>query len=277
MSRAQLIELGFSKDMIWRRQHIGGWARVGAGYRLFDMPDAIGRARAACAVLPTAVVSHETAALIHGLRPVSDQVAAVTVSPGSTHEIPHVEVHRADDLAPLDVVRSGGVPVTSPARTVVDLAAGCSLGEMLAVIHNAVDDRLVVHESIREVVERIGRRGKPGIALIRDLLGEPDGDGMTPLERRGAEVLRDGGLDGFETEFPMPWSPARRFDVAFPRARLAVEWDSVRWHGTRTGFDRDRRRDREASLHGWRVLRFTWADLEDPPRVTDEVRRVLAD
>jgi very-short-patch-repair endonuclease len=277
VSIAQIRDLGITDRMIWWRTHKYGWVRVGAGYRVFEMPGAIDRVRGACAVLPTAVVSHETAGAIHGLRAVSPDVASVTVSPGSTHDFPGVEVHRVGDLDHRDVVRASGLPVTTVARTVVDLAASRSMGEMIHLIHAAVDDGLVTHAAVREVVQRVGRRGKPGIALMRALVGEPDEQGMSALERRGFDALRSAGLEPFEVEHPLPWSPNRRFDVAFPEARVAVEWDSVKWHGTQAGFRRDRRRDRECAAHGWRLLRFTWTDLEDPDRVADDVKAVLSD
>ncbi|MGI9585612.1 MAG: endonuclease domain-containing protein, partial [Acidimicrobiia bacterium] len=85
------------------------------------------------------------------------------------------------------------------------------------------------------------------------------------LESMGNEVLRSSGVDGFTTEYPIPWSPTHRFDVAFPDAELAVEWDSRRWHSQAQAFDSDRFRDRSAILHGWRVLRFTWTDVNRQP------------
>jgi very-short-patch-repair endonuclease len=77
-------------------------------------------------------------------------------------------------------------------------------------------------------------------------------------------------------EFSIPWDPERRFDAAYPAARLAIEWDSRRWHELSDAFSRDRERDRQSLLHGWRVLRFTWVDVtERPTEVVETVRSLL--
>ncbi len=144
-------------------------------------------------------------------------------------------------------------------------------------MRNAEVDGITTRDFVREVFDRIGRRGKPGTKALRAVLGVDAGaPGPSPLEEAGIRALAAAGLTGFHTEFRIPWSPERRFDVAFPAARVAVEWDSLAWHSDRASFEADRRRDREAAARGWRVLRFTWNDLEtDPDRVAREVRRLV--
>jgi very-short-patch-repair endonuclease len=59
----------------------------------------------------------------------------------------------------------------------------------------------------------------------------------------------------------------RRFDDAYPDHRLAIEWDGRRkYHGQFAAFEADRLRDREALLNGWRVVRFTWNDVNNRPQ-----------
>lgn len=89
--------------------------------------------------------------------------------------------------------------------------------------------------------------------------------GATPLERRGRRVLVAGGLPLPVAQLPIPWSPSRRFDDAYPAARLAIEWDSRAWHLQRAAMESDRKRDRLAATKGWFVLRFTSQDLKDQP------------
>jgi len=92
----------------------------------------------------------------------------------------------------------------------------------------------------------------------------------------GLDLLRNAGFPDPETEYTIPWSPKRRFDVAYPDRRLAIEWDSRRWHTQAEAFEQDRRRDRQAVVHGWRLLRFTWLDvIERPGEVAASVRAAM--
>ena len=150
------------------------------------------------------------------------------------------------------------------------------LNALFTKLFGSRNERLI--KKMGRVVDQVGRRGKPGIRKIRSIL-EDRGPAVrkgSPLERRGASLLRIGGLPEPEFEYPIPWDSDRRFDVAFPRDTLAIEWDSRRWHELSEAFSRDRERDRQALLHGWRVVRFTWSDVvEHPGEVVETVRRLL--
>ena len=114
---------------------------------------------------------------------------------------------------------------------------------------------------------------------MRKILDERAGPGngdASALERRGLDVIRTAGLPIPAIEHPTPWDPTRRFDLAFPEQRLAIEWDSRRWHSRFEDFDRDRRRDRLAAIHGWVVLRFTWDDVvKRQAEVVQQIRALL--
>jgi very-short-patch-repair endonuclease len=174
------------------------------------------------------------------------------------------------------------LPVTTPERTLFDLAATTGVGQLAWMAVELARDGRLQFGAVERVVADIGRRGKPGTARMRELLesldtGDQRSTGESPLERRGRALLtRASCACGFRSEFPIPWAKRRRFDDAFPTHRLAIEWDSIRYHGQRDAFEVDRRRDRSALEHGWRVVRFTWADVtERPDRVVDTVRRML--
>jgi very-short-patch-repair endonuclease len=278
ITRAQATERGFTTAMIRTRLRSGRWESARNAYRLIEMDEPEQRVRAACAVLPGAVASHHSAAVLHGLRPVADDMAVVTVPARTTHVFPEVDVRRTDDLAPRDrTLHHGALPVTTASRTIVDLAADCSVSHLAEILRNAVTEDLVTRNAVRDVFDRVARRGKPGVGVLRSVLGVDGGSrGPSPLEVAGIRALSDAGLDGFHTEYPIPWSPSRRFDVAFPAARVAVEWDSLAWHSDPDTFETDRRRDRDAALRGWRVVRFTWNDLErDPGRVARQVEELV--
>ena len=161
----------------------------------------------------------------------------------------------------------------------MDLAASLSPRHMGAIVDEAVASRLVTNDDIARVFDQVARRGKPGVKTMREVLAERAGETRpaSVLELRALRVLTDGGIRSFETEVPIPWSTTRRFDVAFVDCRVAIEWDSRRWHLQADAFQRDRDRDRDAVLHGWRILRFTWGDVHDRPQtVVSTVRAVLS-
>ncbi|MEA2010049.1 MAG: type IV toxin-antitoxin system AbiEi family antitoxin domain-containing protein [Actinomycetota bacterium] len=275
----QAIACGFTRGQIDQRVRDGRWRSLGrSAYSVLEMPGVMNLVRAAVAALPDAVVSHDAAAEIHGLPKLRRGVASVLVHSRTTHVFPDVTVRRCHDLEPSHVVEVDGLPVTSIPRTIVDLSPFLTSRHLRAVLESTVADQRVRVDDVRTVVDEIARRGKPGIRKIRWILDERDVGPRngTPLERVGATVLREGGIVEPRFEFPIPWDHERRFDVAFPPERLAIEWDSRRWHELVEAFSRDRERDRQALLHGWRVVRFTWVDVtRHPEDVVDTVRRLL--
>ncbi len=270
---------GLTKGQIDRRLRDGRWQSLGRfGYQVIEMSGAMSRVRAAIATLPNAVVSHDSAAELHNLPKLRRGLASVLVHSRTTHDFPGVVVHRCHDLLDGHLEEIDGLPVTSVSRTIIDLSPFLSKKHIAAILDSAVADQRTRLEDVELVVDQVARRGKPGIQKMRSILeerqaGPPNG---SPLERRGAEVLRDGGLPEPRFEFPIPWDLDRRFDAAFPEERLAIEWDSRRWHELADAFSRDRERDRRALLHGWRVIRFTWIDVtERPAEVVAVVRALL--
>lgn len=279
--RDQAIQLGYSIRQIDRRVNDKKWDTVAnGGYRLIDLSEPLDRVRAAVAVLPNATVSHYSAGALHAIARVDHSIASVTVHAKTTHAFPGTLVFRNRDLAPEHITTSRGLPVTRIERTVVDLAAELSLGHLGVIVDELLAQRKVGISELEHTMKSVARRGKPGITNLRTILAERSGgdERASRLEKMGMRLLTNAGIEGGTTEFPIPWAPHRRFDVAFPEARVAIEWDSIRWHTQLAAFQNDRQRDREAVLHGWRILRFTWQNVHDAPdMVIDTIRAVLAD
>jgi Protein of unknown function (DUF559) len=278
--REQAIELGLTRNQIGQRLKDGRWRSVGKyGYRLFDMNDPMDRLRAAVAALPDAIVSHESAAELHGIPRVPRGRAVVSTHSQTTHFFPGVVVRRTHDLDTDDVVVVSELPTTTAPRTIIDLAAVVSPPHLEAIVDESIAAGTVAIEELVAVRDRVTRRGKPGMKALGGVLDHraPGPARGTGLERKGAALLIDAGLPEPEYEYPIPWEEGRRFDAAYPDQRLAIEWDSIRWHTQLDAFQRDRERDRAAQLHGWRVLRFTWYDVsERPEHVVATVRAALA-
>jgi hypothetical protein len=266
--RQQALAVGMTARQIDLRVRAGDWRPLMAGgYRLLDMDKPLDRVRAAVALLPDAVASHFTAAGLLGFGYEDEIAATVLVHSRTTHTFPGVRVFRCHDLLNHHVAVINGLPVTTAARTLVDVSALVSRPRLEHLVDAAVASRSVDVGALRSAFDEVARRGKPGVAQMREVLnariGEPASTSV--LEIRGNRLLVTAGIDGFETEYAIPWAPGRRFDVAFPDQRVAIEWDSRRWHSQVDAFDSDRQRDRTASVNGWHVIRFTWRDVHDQP------------
>jgi hypothetical protein len=276
----QAAEAGFTQRQIDWRVSTGEWKRVSnGGYRLIEMPGKLNILRSAATVLPRATVSHFSAAELHGLWGVQRETISVTVPSKTTHTFPGVRVFRNDDLLTEHLTTIRELRVTTLERTIVDLAAAISRRRLEHVLDDVLAQGRCPIADLRAVLDSVARRGKPGVSVMRALLDDrsADDENRSQLERAGLVLLVAGGFDGYICEFPMPWSPNRRFDVAFPAHQIAIEWDSIRWHTQKQRFQSDRERDRLAVEHGWRVLRFTWRDVTaDPNGTIDTIRAVLA-
>lgn len=266
----QALACGLTRDQVRYRVRSGRWLRLGKGaYLVTPMTTVEDHLRAAISSLPRAVVAHEAAAELHDLAYVERGLASVLVHSQTTHEFPGVIVRRCHDLMDDHVDSIRDMPVTSIARTIVDLAAIISARNLEAVLDDAVAARRVPIAAVADVAAAVGRSGKPGTRKLRAVLEArlgPEYDG-TALERKGNALLLtiDGSRPLFE--YPIPWRAEHRFDAAYPDAQLGIEWDSKRWHTQVAAFNRDRERDRDAVVHGWRVLRFTWQDITERPDV----------
>lgn len=278
----ELDRLGFTPNQIRSKVRRHGWVSLGRGaYRLFPARDHRDSLLGAVTVLERAVVSHESAAEIHGFSRLPKGKAIVTVHSRTTHKFRFDEVlaHRTHDLDPAHVTVVGALPVTTVERTVVDLAAPRHPKHIGAIVDDLVSRGLLDFTALMQIAESVARKGKPGTVTMRTVIEERGGAmrAQSELERRARALIESSGLPQPLPEFAIPWAPERRFDDAYPEVKLAIEWDSRRYHGQLEAFEADRRRDRTAAIHGWTVVRFTWADLDQRPHeVLDSIRLLLA-
>ncbi len=269
VTRAQLISSGMSPSAVDRRVAGGVLPSVAPGvYRIIPSSYHSDLIRGAVLALPAAVASHESAAHLHRFPSPPALEPTVTVASRTTHLFPGVTVRRCDDLDATDVTILEGIPMTTVPRTIFDLAGVLSPKYVDRVVESLVIAGILRVKTLDEVARRLGRRGKRGTVATRSIV-EARGDSTTIdatiLERKGRKVLADAGLLMPLSEYPIPWSPRSRFDDAYPDVRLAIEWDSRSWHVQSQAMEEDRRRDREAALRGWLVVRFTWSDVTKRP------------
>jgi very-short-patch-repair endonuclease len=206
---------------------------------------------------PYAVLSHRSAAVLWGMLPGRGPRVDVTVPSGRRgHRA--IVAHRSP-LSAHEVTKRDGIPVTTPARTVLDLAAVVHRREL----ERALDEAAYLRLDLDGLEPRRGRRG--GAAISRVLAEHRAGATRTrsELEERVLALCRRADLPAPEVNAPVEGFTV---DFAWRAQRLIVETDGWQAHGTRAAFERDRRRDADLTTAGWRVLRVTWARVMREPR-----------
>ena len=177
-------------------------------------------------------------------------------------------VHRSS-LSPDEVAVRHGIPVTTPARTMLDLAAAVSD----RAFERAMDEAAYLRLDLSGLQPRPGRRG--GARISRVLAGHRAGSTRTrtEMEERMLSLCRRHGV-------PAPLVnevvEGHERDFVWPEQRLIVETDGWQAHGTRQAFENDRLRDAQLIAAGWRPLRLTWKRLtNEPAEVADLLRKLI--
>jgi very-short-patch-repair endonuclease len=264
ITRAQLLELGMTRTTIdnWVKH-----SRLHSLYRgifLLGHPRPIAGARQLAAVLACgrgAVLSHLSAAGLWRLLPGREGDVDVTVPGRNPGRRRGIRVHRVNALDRRDVRKLGGIPITSPARTIFDVAAVVRRRELEQALAEAYARRLARRSDFISLLAR--RSSLPGTRALRALLDE----GTPALTRSQAEerllaLIRT-------AELPAPEINVRigrhEVDFMWRDQRLIVEVNGFRFHSSRSAFEHDRRRDAELISQGFRVIRITWRQIFDRP------------
>jgi very-short-patch-repair endonuclease len=279
---SQLRALGFDSAAVHRRVATGRLFPKHQGVYAVGRPDLSVRGRWMAAVLACgegAALSHRAASALHDLLTWSGGAVDVTVPDRSGRSMSGIRIHRPTSLLPADLTEVDGIPCTSVARTLLDIAAtqpqllerACHRAEIVGALDLG---------AVMDLLKRLHRQ--PGTRRLRRVLQLADlGTDRTrsELERRFHRLAEEAGL-------PLPavneWlaigGEEWQFDFVWHRQKVIVEVDGWQTHGTRFAFEHDRRRDRLLRMHGWEPLRFTWRDVtEDPPHVEEVTRAVLRD
>jgi hypothetical protein len=172
-----------------------------------------------------------------------------------------VVTHRYRQLNPTEAMKWRKVPVTSFARTLVDLAAVLSVSDLARACHEAGVKYGTTPAQVEAVLAR--RRTSPGARKLREIMRGDERVSLSELESAFQVFLRENGLP-----LPITNRPAggRRVDCRWPEYRLTVELDSFRYHNSRRSWEGDRRREREAYARGDQFRRYTWSDVFEDQR-----------
>ena len=265
VSVRQLRALGVGRSATTRR------VQSGHLHRLYPGVYAVGHAtlgregRRLAAVLacgPGAVLSHRTAAAHWGLLH-TDQTRIDVTAPRGRHGAPGIRLHRTRSLDAHDTTNHQGIPITSVARTLLDLAATVRRSELERALAQAERLQLYDHRAIQDTLARSnGHRGTS--ELERATTHEPRWT-RNEWEAEFLGLIRNAGLPEplvNETLHALDHGPCEP-DYHWPAHRVIVETDGWETHRTRHAFRNDRAKDAALTASGYRVLRFTRDDEPD--------------
>jgi hypothetical protein len=253
---------------------IAQWVRTERLIRLHRGVYAVGHDRlrlegrwlaAVLACGPGAVLSHRDAAALWELRQSNSAYIDVVVPSQNGRRRPGIRVHRSGRLRPEDVTVRHGIPVTTVARTLLDLADVLTRQALKRVITEAEYTNQFDLASIDAAVQNNpGRNG----AKLTKAAGAAGDRTRSELEQRFLALLHRHGV---EPPASAAWIEGYELDFVWTRAGLVVELDGFAAHKTRAAFNADRLRDRKLWRAGFRTLRLTSEALNDEEAVLDDL------
>jgi very-short-patch-repair endonuclease len=261
-------------------------ARIRTGHLLvlFSRVYAVGhlnltlRGRWRAAVLscgPGACLSHRDAGAFYRFRPSSRRRIDVTAPGRSRHNRPGIDIHRPRSLHPDDVTIEDGIPITTPARTLLDLAEVVSPRQLRRAWDESQRLGLFDRHAILATCARA--HGRRGLKQIRALLAEEMDVTHTKSEMQSL-------FDDVFRAFPNLKRPVqntllhgREVDGFYPDEKIAIELDSYEFHGkTHRQHERDREKQLFLQRRGYTVVRLTWKMLQDPAQVAADLTELLS-
>ncbi len=270
----QLLELGYTMSAIKHRVAKGRLHRVRIGVYAVGRPDLTREGEWMAAVLsngPYGILSHGSAAALWKICREQERCIHVTTLPQTDRRQGGIIAHRRSTLGIADATCHRGIPVTTPVRTLLDLAVRLPAAALEAAVNKADKRDLVDTERLRVDLEE--RKGQQGVRPLRRLLDRAtfvltDSE----LERRLLPIARRAGLG-------VPRTQARvngfRVDFYWPELGLVVETDGLRYHRTPSAQARDRVRDQAHTAAGLAHLRFThWQVRHEPTHVQETLEAV---
>ena len=290
VTRAQAIELQCSDRVLARLCRSGQLERVHRGvYRWTAVATSTEQAAlAACLATRGAMASGVTAMRLFGFDPgrlcrAGSSAHVISSTPRHQPRSPGVVAHRARCLRPADRTKRHGVPVTSPARTLIDAANSVPAAALERFIGHLLSTRAVTARQLEQLLADLSRcpgRSFPGAARLRGCLERASVSRVpeSAAEHRLLMLLRDHALPDPVVQFAV--TDAGRFlarvDSAYPQQKVAVEVDGFRWHSDPRTFRSDRRRANRLVEAGWIVLRTTLEELDEgAPDLLRQLRELL--
>ncbi len=278
VTRGQLIACGLSPAAVGRRVAEGYLRALHRGVYLLG-PLEPARARELAAVPaggPAALLSHTSAGRLREMLSTAQACGPVHVTvPGSGRgRRAGIVFHRVKRLKEDERATLDGIPVTSPGRTLLDLARMLGPRELERAAAAAERAGLIRSGELAALPDRY--HGRPGSGVLGSVLGVAEGPALTrsEAERRCLELLRSAGLPMPHANVPVgPYE----LDLFWPREGVALEIDGHAYHSSRSRFEGDRRKDSWLRARGIEVIRLSWRQItRDAMATAVEVGQILA-
>ena len=269
VARWQLLAAGVTRNRIATRLRTGRLTEIHRGvYLVGAVPGPhTHEAAALLACGPGSTLSHRSAAALWRLLPHPAAAPVwITTPPERNATRPRIKVIRAH-LDPSDLRRREGMPLTSPPRTLLDLASLLDESDLEHVVAEAHYRKLASDAELRDQLARNpGARGTATLGAVIDLPGGPQRT-RSPAERELLRLLRRGAITGFETNAKII---GYEVDFLWREAGLVVEVDGWSGHSGRIAFERDRLKAARLSAAGLRVVPITGRQVRREPAETLE-------
>jgi Protein of unknown function (DUF559)/Transcriptional regulator, AbiEi antitoxin len=276
VSLAELQACGLSRQAIhWRVLH-GRLFRIhgevyAVGHRNLPLEGRFLAAVKACG--PTAALSYYSAGADWRMVEWDERRVEVTVVGDGTRLHPGLRVHRTQLLEPRDIRHHNGIRVTSPARTLVDLASLLDYRPLRRAVRQAQSLRLVSLPELAKTIERLGPRR--GVRNLRRILATGPAPTRSELEDVVLDLILGGGLAHPEVNVPVSIDGRRVVpDFRWPDQRLVVEADGAAWHDHKLAREDDAERQALLEAFGDQVLRVTWDQAIARP--SQSLERIIA-
>jgi very-short-patch-repair endonuclease len=277
VARRQLVALGVGNCAIGRRVAAGLLVPLHRGVFAVGHRRLTIEGRWLAAVLAAgrgAVLSHRDAAALHGMRKPTESRKVSVSTPSAAKGTPQLWVYGRRLLHEEDVTSVRGVPATSPARTLVDLAPLLTAGQLAATLGETDRKGLLDVAAVQRALRRTtGRHGQGHQRLLTALVAhEQHGAALlwSELEERFLDLLHGASLP--RPQFNVTVAGVR-VDALWPEQRVIVELDGWAHHKERDAAAWDREKTNRLQLAGYQVLRFMHGDLvRTPERVAETIR-----
>lgn len=283
ISSEQAWEAGLSPSMVKRRLDDGRWIAASYGvYRVNGAPETWHQ-RLWLALLEAgkhAFVSHRSAGALLTVPGFVPGIVEVSKPRALDHTIHAGVLHESGRILPHHLTTIDGIPCSTLARTMFDLAAVVHHDRLIRAVDNAMAHRGLTSQQLEDVVGEMARRGRKGSAIMRKVAEARGPDYVPPdsgLESELIDLLDGAGLPEPTRQVVLgDDSVIGRVDLLYPTHRLVLEVDGGPWHASVSDRASDRDRDNRLSALGYRVLRFTEDDVRTHrARTVHRVRSAL--
>jgi very-short-patch-repair endonuclease len=264
ITRTQILRAGVSSAVLDRRVKAKLLRPLHRGVYLVGRL-LLPRASALAAVLACggrALVSHRSAAALWEMLPLRECTPPIDVIvAGGDRRRPRIRICRVSGLRPDEITRRDGIPLTTPARTLFDLAATALERDLDHALAEAFAKRLTSRAELVELLRRHTRHA--GARRLRALIGSAEPPiTRSEAERRFLSLIRKAKLAAPEVNVRVA---GFEVDFYWRVHSLAAEIDGLAFHLTVRRFENDRRRDLELAAAGVRVVRVTWRQIVEEP------------